>query len=99
MTENTVLVWDQNAVRCLRLRLGWCRAEMAHKLSCSTADIENIEKGLMAIDLRLRSELEILHNQAEANSEEIMARPAAENSLAENALSQVDFSRIKADLE
>lgn len=99
MTENNTLVWDQKAVRLLRLRLGWSRAEMAHKLACSAADIEQLEEGVIAIDFKLRSELEILHNQAEANSEEIMARPAAENSLAQNALSQIDFSRIKAELE
>lgn len=99
MVESYSLDWNKETLRDLRLRLGWSRSELARKLHCAQEEVESWEEGTCEIRPALKSELEIILRQAEACSEEVKYTPAAENECAKNALEQIHFSRVKADLE
>ncbi|NUN04741.1 MAG: helix-turn-helix transcriptional regulator [Bdellovibrio sp.] len=99
MVESYSLDWNKETLRDLRLRLGWSRSELARKLHCAPEEIESWEDGTGLIALAMKGELEIILRQAEACSEEVQFTPAAENECAKNALEQINFSRVKADLE
>lgn len=99
MLENQKLDWNKESLHNLRLRLGWSRSDLARRLHCSSEDIEALEAGHRLIDGMLKGELEILRRQAEACCDEVMYTPAAEAELDKKALEQIDFSRVKADLE
>lgn len=98
-TQNEVLRWNKNTVRSLRLRLGWSRSELAHRLHCALTDIEAWEEGDVRVDAPVTSQLEILLRQAEAYSDEVHFTPAAECQCEEKALEQINFSQVKADFE
>lgn len=93
------LRWNKQNLRSLRLRLGWSRSELAHRLHCSLSDIEAWEENGQKIDSGHISELEILLRQAEECSEEIHYTPAAESQCELKALEQIHFSQVKADFE
>ena len=97
MVESYSLDWNKETLRDLRLRLGWSRSELARKLQCAPEEVESWEDGSGPITMK--SELEIILRQAEACSQEVQFTPAAENECAKNALEQIHFSRVKADLE
>lgn len=99
MVESYSLDWNKETLRDLRLRLGWSRSELARKLQCAPEEIESWEEGTGLIAISMKSELEIMLRQAEACSQEVQFTPAAENECAKNALEQIHFSRVKADLE
>lgn len=99
MLENQMLDWNKESLHKLRLRLGWSRSDLARRLHCSSVDIEALETGHRSIEGALKGELEILLRQAEACCDEVMYTPAAEAELDKKALEQIDFSRVKADLE
>lgn len=93
------LRWNKQNVRSLRLRLGWSRSELAHRLHCSPAEVEGWEEGGKKIDNARISDLELILRQAEACSDEVHYTPAAENQCDKRALGQIDFSRVKADID
>ena len=97
--ENQMLDWNKESLRDLRLRLGWSRSDLARRLHCSSEEIESLEEGRSLVAGALKGELEIIRRQAEACSDEVMFMPAAEAQLDKTALEQIDFSRVKADLE
>ncbi len=97
MVESYSLDWNKETLRDLRLRLGWSRSELARKLQCAPEEVESWEDG--SVTITMKSELEIILRQAEACSQEVQFTPAAENECAKNALEQIHFSRVKADLE
>lgn len=99
MTESHSTDWNKDTIRALRLRLGWCRYDMARRLQCSSADIESWEEGMRDIEVSFVGQLELLLRQAEACSDEVKYMPAAEKQCETNAYEQIDFSRVKADLE
>lgn len=91
--------WNRGTLRELRLRMGWCKSDLARRLHCSSLDIEMWEEGAREIDAPILSELELLLRQAEAVSEEVKHMPIAENQCDLNDLEQINFDRVKADLE
>nr|BFD58567.1 hypothetical protein CKG001_06740 [Bdellovibrio sp. CKG001]BFD61995.1 hypothetical protein BdHM001_06760 [Bdellovibrio sp. HM001]BFD65834.1 hypothetical protein HAGR004_08560 [Bdellovibrio sp. HAGR004] len=99
MLENQMLDWTKESLHTLRLRLGWSRSDLARRLNCSSLDVEALEAGHRSIEGALKGQLEILLRQAEACCDEVMYTPAAEAELDKKALEQIDFSRVKADLE
>lgn len=99
MIDNQSLDWNKESLRELRLRMGWSRSDLARRLNCTTEKIEALEEGRTAVDGPLKGELELLHHQAEACCDEVRYTPVAENELEKAALEQIDFSRLKAELE
>lgn len=99
MEAQESLRWNKHNLRSLRLRLGWCRSELAHRLQCSVAEVESWEEGAGDIDPVRASELEFLWRQAEECSEEVHYTPAAENECEKKALEQISFSQVKLDFE
>ncbi|UXR64701.1 XRE family transcriptional regulator [Bdellovibrio bacteriovorus] len=99
MLENQNLDWNKESLHDLRLRLGWSRSDLARRLHCSSEDVEALETGHRSIEGALKGQLEILRRQAEACCDEVMCMPAAEAELDKTALEQIDFARVKADLE
>ena len=98
MLENNSTEWTKESIRSLRLRLGWSRSDLARRLKCSTEQIEKWEDG-HHLEVTFRGELEIILRQAEACCDEVKYTPACENELDRSALEQVEFSRVKEDLE
>lgn len=99
MIENHSLDWNKEALRALRLRLGWSKSDLARRLHCSSEDIDSWEEGLSKIEAAIKNELELILRQAEACCDEVKYTPAAENECDKNALEQIEFSRVKLDLE
>ena len=97
--QNESLRWNKQDIRSLRLRLGWSRSELAFRLHCSPEEVAAWEEGGKKVDISRISDLEIILRQAEAYSDEVHFTPVAENQCAKKALEQIDFSRVKADLE
>ncbi|KYG67356.1 hypothetical protein AZI86_10200 [Bdellovibrio bacteriovorus] len=100
MIENQAPRWTKENIRSLRLRLGWSKSELAYRLHCSPAQVDQWEnQSSSAMDPNISSALEIILRQAEACSEEVHFTPAAENQCDKKALEQIDFSLVKAELE
>lgn len=99
MIEKQHLDWTKENFRSLRLRMGWSKSDLAHRLHCSSEDVEAWELGRRGIDSTIRAELEFILRQADACSDEVQHTPAAENQCSKGALDQIDFSRVKANLE
>lgn len=91
--------WAKDNIRQLRLRMGWSRSDIARRLQCSTEDVIHFEEGTKDIELCMKSELEILLRRAEAYGDEVRMVPTAENKCDQDALQQIDFSKIKAELD
>lgn len=99
MVENNTTEWNRESLRALRIRMGWCKSDLARRLQCSSEDIELWEEGIRRIEVSMIGELELLLRQAEAVCDEVKHTPVAENQCEKNALEQIEFSRVKADLE
>lgn len=99
MVENQQVNWTKENLRSLRLRMGWSKSDLAFHLHCSSDDIAAWEVGTRRIESSIRSQLEFILRQADACSEEVQKTPAAENQCRQNAIDQIDFSRVKANLE
>jgi ribosome-binding protein aMBF1 (putative translation factor) len=91
--------WNKETIRSLRLRLGWSKSDLARRLKCSSTEVDFLENGKSAVATSVRGELEIILRQAEACSDETKFTPMAENECEAKALEQIDFSRVKEDLE
>ena len=91
--------WNRGALRELRLRMGWCKSDLARRLHCSSLDIEMWEDGAREIEAPIVSELELLLRQADACCDEVKHMPIAENQCELEALEQIEFDRVKAELE
>ena len=99
MLENQTSEWTKENLRSLRLRLGWTRSDLARRLGCSQEHVASMEDGSLKIDLSAQGELQVILRHAEACSDEVKHTPACENEMDRSALEQVEFSRVKADLE
>lgn len=99
MLDNKIVEWNRESLRSLRLRLGWSRSDLARRLHCSSEDIEAWEEGRRPVDASFNGDLEIVLRQAEVCCDEVKYAPAAEAELDKSALEQIDFARVKADLE
>lgn len=97
--ENYSLEWNKESVRALRLRLGWSKSDMARRLQCSLTDLESFEDGQSEMKSLIKSQLEMMYRQCQECSDEVKYTAASENVLEKSALEQVEFSRVKADLE
>ncbi|UOE99731.1 helix-turn-helix domain-containing protein [Bdellovibrio reynosensis] len=98
MIDNHSVNWNKEALKNLRLRLGWSRSDLARRLHCSYDLVESWESGA-DIESRAKSELQVLLVQAQALGDEVKSLPAAENECERKALEQIDFSKVKLDLE
>ena len=98
MVDNQSLDWNKKSLRTLRLKMGWSRSDLARRLEVSCKEIEFWEEG-QSIEGRYKGLLEVLKSQAEDCCNEVRLTPAAEEQLDRSALEQIDFSRVKADLE
>ncbi|MNK87819.1 hypothetical protein D3C87_1077640 [compost metagenome] len=99
MLENQNSEWTKENLRSLRLRLGWTRSDLARRLGCSQDIVASMEDGSLEIDLSAQGDLQVLLRHAETCSDEVKHMPACENEMDRTALEQVEFSRVKADLE
>ncbi len=99
MMENYSLEWNKQSVRALRLRLGFSKSDMARRLKCSLKQVDSWEEGTQDLEIQIKGELEIMYRQCQECSDEVKYAPASEVALDKNALEQIEFSRVKADLE
>jgi transcriptional regulator with XRE-family HTH domain len=99
MNENNMLDWNKENLRSLRLRLGWSKSDLARRLKCSIDNVDSWEDGSVSVDLYFKGELEIMFRQCEECNDVLRYAPASELVLDENALEQIEFSRVKADFE
>lgn len=91
--------WSKEAIKALRLRLGWSQADLARRLNCASTEVEQWEFGILAPSAALLNELFLIAKQAEACSLEVHASPIAETLCDQQALGQIEFSEIKEDIE
>lgn len=101
--------WNKESIRTLRLRLGWSKSDIARRLKCSLQDIEIFEEGETSaqeltpeqaqVQSQIRSELEVMYRQCQECADEVKYTPLSELALDKDALEQIDFSRVKANLE
>jgi len=99
MLSNQQLEWNKENLRSVRMRLGWSRSDMARRLNCLCSDIESWEDGRTLVTTEIKSDLEMILSQANFCNEEVRCSPVAEIELTKSSLSQIEFSRVKADLE
>ncbi len=98
LTQNSP-EWTKESIRSLRLRLGWSRSDLARRMKCSTEEIDLLEEGAKSANTKERGELELILHQAESCSDEVKYAPACEDELNRSALSQIDFTQVKSNLE
>lgn len=91
--------WTKDRVKSLRLRLGWSCTDLARRLNCDSKDLIAFEQGSYSLSLQLANELEIIEKQADMFSDEVKVTPQAENALEKQALSQIEFSKVNADIQ
>ncbi len=91
--------WTKEEIRTLRLRLGWTQSDLARRLHISSQLIDHWEVGSGSPEASLQQELELLARQASFCSEEVKSLPAAEQACDSSALDQIDFSRVKGDMQ
>lgn len=99
MLESQKIHWTKEGLRSLRLRLGWSKSELAHHLNCGSDEVESWELGQRKMSSETCAQLEFILRQAEARCDEVLHTPAAEQQCASKALAQIEFTRVKADLE
>lgn len=99
MLENHNPEWTKENLRSLRLRLGWTKSDLARRLGCAQEVVASMEDGSLEIDLSAQGDLQVILRHAETCSDEVKNTPACENEMDRTALEQVEFSRVKADLE
>lgn len=102
MASNTTDVgsaWNKDAIKSLRLRLGWSQADLARRLSCASTEVELWENGSNAPALHFLNELFLIAKLADACSHEVHASPLAETLCDQQALGQIEFSEIKEEIE
>ncbi len=98
-TADASITLHKDAIKSLRLRLGWSQADLARRLSCASTEIELWENGSGSPAAKFLSELFLIEKQADACSHEVHALPLAETLCDQKALGQIEFSEIKEDIE
>lgn len=91
--------WSKDAIKSLRLRLGWSQADLARRLSCASTDVELWENGSRSPAAQFMNELFLISKQADVCSHEVAASPRAETLCDQKALGQIEFSEIKEEIE
>ncbi len=87
-------LWKSGNLKELRLRLGLSQCDLARKLATSTETIRHWEDGKETIASECMVQLEILRNQADMCSNEILSQPRAEMELEAKDLNQIESSTI-----
>ena len=90
---------NKDAIKSLRMRLGWSQADLARRLHCDSTEVENWEKGSQFPATHFVNEMFLLVKQADACSHEVHVSPLAENLCDQKALGQIEFSEIKEEIE
>lgn len=98
-TADVVSTWNKDAIRSLRLRLGWSQGDLARRLSCASTEVELWENGSNTPALNFLNELFLIAKLADACREEVQASPLAETLCDQQALGQIEFSEIKEEIE
>lgn len=94
------MAWNKDKLEQLRLRLGWSRSDLARRLNITTDQLTHLEFGQRdQFTHDVANELDLILKQAEAISDEVKSSCEIENTLEESLLSQIEFSRVKSDLE
>ncbi len=83
-------MWTGSQVHELRLRLGWCTANLARHLGCHQDQILKWESGQESPDPSYFSLFRYLFDSAEINAEKVQQRPLADNVLREHNLGQIN---------
>lgn len=91
--------WTRDSLRSLRMRLGWSQSDLARRLACPVLEVEKFEGGEVELNPIWKNELELIAKQADLCCEELQATPMMENIMDETSLEQVDFNKIKFDIE
>jgi ribosome-binding protein aMBF1 (putative translation factor) len=87
--------FNQEKVRELRLKMGWSQSDLARRLELQVQVISDIEKGLLEMPEKFRTQLVFLMNQLESITEEIHLQPHAENILENEGLHQIIYSELR----
>lgn len=99
MVERNFSDWNGENLRKLRMSMGWSKSDLARHLQCRSEDVIMWELGERRIEVSFIGDLERLLLQAEVLREEVRVTPIAEQQCETNALEQIEFSRVKEDLE
>lgn len=91
--------WTKDAIKSLRLRLGWSQADLARRLNCSSTEIDQWENDGMIPSPAFLNELFLIAKQADACSHEVHFLPLAESLCDQRDLGQIEFSQIKEEIE
>lgn len=98
-STDVVSTWSKEAIKSLRLRLGWSQADLARRLSCASTEIELWENGSRSPEMNFANELFLIAKLADACSHEVHSSPLAETLCDQKALGQIEFSEIKEEIE
>lgn len=91
--------WNKDAIKSLRLRLGWSQTDLARRLNCEATEVELWERGVNLPSPHFLNELFLIAKQADACSREVHVSPLAESLCDQQALGQIEFSEIKEEIE
>ncbi|MCB0362139.1 MAG: hypothetical protein KDD35_05440 [Bdellovibrionales bacterium] len=86
--------WDRLRIKDLRLRLGWCTANLARHLNCPQALVLSWELGEAIPDSTFFPQLKSLLDFADANAERTQQRIMAENLLKQHNWEQLSRDEI-----
>ena len=87
--------WNSETIKELRLRLGFCASDLARRLHCESADVQEWEQGFSSpIGYQLQ-QLDLLQKQAEAVANEVSVTPLADQLLEADDLGQIHVDEVR----
>ena len=91
-------MWNIQKINELRLKLGWSRAELCHRLAITLKIFEKIEKSEVEIDKEMIDALDRLKMVSETASDHIHKLAKVDSLMRENNLSKVIIDSGKEDI-
>jgi len=73
------MIWDNENIRGLRLRLGWSQSDLARRLKMNSARVGQIEMGLEELDTETAQSLELLSRLADTLAAEMTRHPQVDS--------------------
>ena len=94
--------WQPDDIKELRWRLGWSQAELARRLGCRQQTISEWERGLYAPQNAYSRLLDMLSDQGEVYSYQVVRDPLADAAMKDSRRGQVlgvDLPPVATDFD
>ena len=91
-------MWNSKKINELRLKLGWSRVELCHRLGVTLVLLNELEKNEIEIDKEMTDSLNKLAMVAEKASDHIHKSAKMDSHMKENNLSKIIVDKGKEEL-